>query len=125
MPAASRRRCKCSRGLSVAPEPLLWWSHNLISFLRVWWRAWLVLCNVCCFGVCSSAYQFYSREFSSKIRDELIAAGKESGMGDVVKIVAANWRSLPADEREVYETLHKADKKRYQEACDARDACFG
>ena len=56
------------------------------------------------------------------MRDDLISQGKDSGMGDVVKIVSAQWRALSAEEKEPYETLHLADKKRYQEACDARDA---
>ena len=42
--------------------------------------------------VYSSAYQFYSREQSSIIRDNLLSEGKDAGMGTVVQIVSANVR---------------------------------
>ena len=45
-------------------------------------------------------------------------------MGDVVKIVSANWRGLDTAGREPFEKLHKADKKRYEEASAARDAAI-
>ena len=37
-----------------------------------------------------AAYQWYSREQSSLVRDDLIRQGKDAGMGDVVKIVSSN-----------------------------------
>ena len=40
----------------------------------------------------SSAYLFFSKEMSSKIRDELEAEGKESNLGAVVAIVSSRVR---------------------------------
>jgi hypothetical protein len=44
---------------------------------------------LCCFGY-SSAYQFYSREQSSLVRESLLSEGKDGGMGAVVQVVSAN-----------------------------------
>jgi hypothetical protein len=41
-----------------------------------------------CRDVCRPAFQYYSREVSAAIRDELIAEGKEAGMGNVVQVVS-------------------------------------
>ena len=38
----------------------------------------------------SSAYQYYSREHSSLVRDKLLSESKDAGMGDIVKIVSSN-----------------------------------
>jgi len=69
----------------------------------------------------TSAFLFYQRENMGRIRQELEAKGEPSGLGDVQKVVASEWRSLADDVRAVYNNKAAEDRARYDAECAERD----
>eukprot|EP00624_Nannochloropsis_granulata_P007014 evm.model.NODE_58259_length_3900_cov_9.175128.1 len=60
----------------------------------------------------TSAFLFYQRDNMSRIRQELEAKGEASGLGDVQKVVASEWRGLEDDVRAEYDGKAAADRAR-------------
>eukprot|EP01038_Epipyxis_sp_PR26KG_P008238 gene8238-11148_t len=71
-----------------------------------------------------SAYHQYSKEYSSKVKEELLREGKETALGAIVSIVATRWKNLPQNEKAYYENLAKEDRNRYNKECAIRDEEF-
>ncbi|KAM3574460.1 hypothetical protein VYU27_003566 [Nannochloropsis oceanica] len=69
----------------------------------------------------TSAFLFYQRDNMSRIRQELEAKGEASGLGDVQKVVASEWRGLEDDVRAEYDGKAAADRARYEAECAERD----
>lgn len=64
-----------------------------------------------------SAYLYFSKLSSERIKEKLIEEGKDSSLGAHTSEVSVQWRALSADERKPYEKLAKDDKARYEKEC--------
>lgn len=69
----------------------------------------------------TSAYTYFQRLNSSKIKDRLFPDGKVN-VGDLTKEVSAQWKALSAEQRKQYEDLAEEDLQRFQRESEARDA---
>lgn len=64
-----------------------------------------------------SAYQYYARENSTLVGDELRAQDKDSSIGNITSIVAERWKALKSEERAPYDASAQKDRERYNKEC--------
>lgn len=73
-----------------------------------------------------SAYQFFQKENSSAIQQELHSAAASSGrpvdVGSLGREVSLRWQNLPPSERRKYDELAEKDKQRFLSESHKRDA---
>ena len=68
-----------------------------------------------------TAYQYYYRLESTKIRQQMMQEGFAGSLQEVQQAVSVRWRSLPNAEREPYEDIARVDRERHLRECAQRD----
>jgi SWI/SNF-related matrix-associated actin-dependent regulator of chromatin subfamily A member 5 len=68
-----------------------------------------------------SAYQFFQREHSSSIHQQLASSGKPTDVGALGREVSHRWQNLTPSEKKRYEDLAAQDKSRFLAESHKRD----
>lgn len=69
----------------------------------------------------TSAYNFFQKEQSSKIRTELIDSGQSADLGSLGRAISDRWKALDPTQRQVYEDMHLQDVMRFNRESHLRD----
>ena len=70
----------------------------------------------------TTAYQYYQKLNSSKIKDELFPPGTKVDVALLTKTVSSKFKSLSPEQRQRYDDLSEEDSQRFERESAARDA---
>ena len=68
-----------------------------------------------------SAYMYFQTMNASAIKEELIKEGADTGFGAMGSAISARWKALSDSDKEIYLSLAREDKERYNAECAQRD----
>ena len=69
----------------------------------------------------STAYQFFQRENTTRIREQLLARGENADLAHLTKATSQAWKDLTESERAYYDDLASKDQMRFRQESHRRD----